>query len=211
MRTVVTTVTTLALLAFVLAGSAAAQDSAHRGSLKLTAGAGWTSLWDDETFLGRGVIVGGGVAAPLGAHAAIEAELAGATHHRDAGYLAADGAPFIGTGRLAYYFRSPTAHVRPFASVGLAIVHSTGHFTTKSFVPDARGLPIEGAPTRTDWSITRGAYELGGGVSIASGPTVALRPEFRWTTTGGETRPSVVEPPIWVLRAGVTVEWRIRR
>jgi opacity protein-like surface antigen len=167
------------------------------------------SLWDDETFLGNGPMVSGGIAQQIGARAQVEGELAWATHHRDSGYLAADGTPFIGTARFSYAFTSLESRVRPFASAGVALVHSTGQFTTRTILAGPRGLPVEGPPVRTDWSITKPAFEAGAGLSIASGNRLAWRPEFRWTSTAGTASSgSGAAVPIWTLRAGMTVEWR---
>jgi opacity protein-like surface antigen len=170
------------------------------------------SLWDDETFLGRGPMVSGGIAQSIGGHARVEGELAWATHHRGAGYLAADGTPFMGTARLAFAFPPPGARLRPFASAGLAIVHSTGHFTTRTILPGPGGFPVEGPSVRRDWSLTKPAFEVGAGVTIASGDRLSLRPEFRWTSTvGDDLSQSGVAAPIWAVRTGLTIEWRLTR
>jgi opacity protein-like surface antigen len=176
-------------------------------------GAGWTSGWDDETNLGKGMLVFGGVAHSLGRHVSVEGEVSWARHLRDSGYLAAAGTPLVGTGRLAYLFQPPGSRTRAFASAGLALVHSTGHFITRTILRDPGGVPIDGPSIRSDWSLTKPAFELGGGVSIKSGDRLAFRPEVRWTSTSGNdvSSPSTLEPPLWILRAGVTVEWRVRR
>jgi len=176
-------------------------------------GAGWTSGWDDETNLGKGVVVSGGVAQPLGRHLSVEGEVSWARHLRDSGYLAAEGTPLIGVARLAYLFQPPKSRGRAFASGGLSVVHSTGHFTTRTILPGPGGFPVDGPSTRSDWSLTKPAFELGGGVSIKSGDRLAFRPEVRWTSTihDDASSRSTIEPPLWILRAGVTVEWRVGR
>jgi hypothetical protein len=55
-------------------------DPAAPKSLALVGGTGWLSLWDDETFLGNGVLVSAGVSKPVAAHLAIEGEVAWASH-----------------------------------------------------------------------------------------------------------------------------------
>jgi opacity protein-like surface antigen len=176
-------------------------------------GAGWTSGWDDETNLGKGILVSGGVAHAVGRHLSLEGEVSWARHLRDSGYLAAQGTPLIGTARLAYLFQGPGSRARAFASAGLGLVHSTGHFTTRTILPGPGGFPVEGPSVRRDWSLTKPAFELGGGVSIKSGDRLSFRPEVRWTSTSHHDAPSpsTLEPPLWILRAGVTVEWRVRR
>jgi opacity protein-like surface antigen len=202
-------------IAAVIAATAAnanAQPQPDRSPLRVFGSAGWMSLWDDETLLGRGVLAGGGVAAPLADRVSVEAELSGGRHRRDAGYLAAEGTPILAVGRLAYHFRPSSAAARPFASAGLGVLHSTGQLTTRSIVPDDRGLPVEGPSTRRDWSVTRPAFEFGGGVSIRTTPRLDIRPEFRWIASGGDAnRSSTLEPPLTMWRAGVAFEWRTAR
>ena len=176
-------------------------------------GAGWTMGWDDETNLGKGMLVSGGIAQPLGRNLSVEGEVSWARHLRDSGYLAAEGTPLIGTARLAYLFQPPESRTRAFASAGLGLVHSTGHLTTRTILPGPGGFPVEGPSIRSDWSLTKPAFELGGGVSIKSGDRLSFRPEVRWTSTTHDdpSSRSTLEPPLWILRAGVTVEWRVRR
>ena len=198
------------LMAIVLLLSGVAAETTAQTTV--FGGVSVASLWDDETFLGRGPMVSGGIAQPIGGHARVEGELAWATHHRDAGYLAADGTPFIGTARLSFVFPPPGARFRPFASAGLAIVRSTGHFTTRTILAGPGGFPVEGPSVRTDWSLTKPAFEVGAGVTIASGDRLSWRPEFRWTSTVGTASSRTgVEAPIWTVRAGLTVEWRLAR
>ena len=179
----------------------------------VTAGAGWTTGWDDETNLGKGVLVSGGIAQSLGRHLAVEGEVSWARQLRDSGYLAAEGTPLIGTARLAYLFQGPESRARAFASAGLGLVHSTGHFTNRTILPGPGGFPVEGPSTQREWSLTQPAFELGAGVAIKSGDRLSFRPEVRWTSTTSSNRPSgsTLEPPLWMIRTGVTVEWRLRR
>ena len=176
-------------------------------------GAGWTAGWDDETNLGKGVMLSGGVAQPLGRRLAVEGEVSWARHLRDSGYLAAVGTPLIGTARLAYLFQRPESRARAFASAGLGVVHSTGHLTNRTILPGPGGFPVDGPSIQREWSLTQPAFEVGAGVSIKSGDRLSFRPEVRWTSTTSATRPSgsTLEPPLWIIRTGVTVEWRVRR
>ena len=92
-------------------------------------------------------------------------------------------------------------------------MRSTGHFTTRTILRGPDGFPVEGPPIRRDWLLTKPAFELGGGVSIRSGDRLSFRPEVRWTWTSrddGATQ-TILEPPLWIIRTGVAVEWRVRR
>ena len=202
----------MALILMMLGVTPEARGQAPRAEpvdgLRIVAGAGLATLWDDETFLGRGILLSGGVATPLGNHAAVEGELAWASHHRDSGYLAADGTPIVGMARLAWRFRSAASRVRPFASAGLGVVHSTGFLTTRTILVGANGFPIEGPSIRTDWSLTQPVLELGAGVSIASGEQLWFRPAARWTSTTESSSRGTLEPPLWLPRLELTVGWR---
>lgn len=175
-------------------------------------GVAWAAHWDDETFLGRGPLVAGGVTWPIGPNLAAEAELAWATHHRDSGYLIADGTPTLAIGRLAYRFRDPDARVRPFVSGGVTVVHTTGHFTTRSFAPGPGGRPAREPDVRQDWSATQAGWEVGAGVIIAGSERMIWRPEARWaaTTADPSFTPGSLEPPLWTIRVGMAVGWRLR-
>ena len=187
-------------------------DPAVSKSLSLLGGTGWISLWDDETFLGNGVLVSAGVSKPIATHLAVEGEVAWASHHRDAGYLSADGTPLIGTARVFYVFRSAAARVRPFAGAGLSILHSTGYLTTRSVIRSPGPGPVPGPSARRDWSFTDPALEFGAGVIINAGDRVFVRPAFRWTSVNSTTRArSLLEPPLWMPRVDVTIGWRLRR
>jgi len=196
-----------AALAVLLAGIAA-----EAGAQSVLGGAAWMSGWDDETMLGRGVMWSGGFSQPLGSHLAVEGELAAGRQLRDSGYLAAEGTPLAGTGRIAYLFQKPGSRARAFASAGGGFVHSTGTLTTRSIVRGPGGLPVQGPSDSRDWSLTQPSFELGTGVSIKAGERLSIRPEFRWLATiGQDSNPrSTLEPPLLFLRGGVTLEWRLR-
>jgi hypothetical protein len=187
-------------------------DPAVSRSLSLFGGAGWMSLWDDETFLGNGALVAVGVSKPIVSHLAVEGEVAWASHHRDAGYLSADGTPLIAAARVLYVFRSAMARVRPFAGAGLGLLHSAGYLTTQSVVRGPGPVPVSGPSVRRDWSFTDPAVEFGAGVIINAGDRAFVRPAFRWTSVSSTSRPrSLLEPPLWMPRIDVTIGWRMRR
>lgn len=199
------------LKAFVLAGllvPAAATAAAAQTSL--IAGGGYPTVFDDETFLGRGVLVSGGVARSLTRHLSVEGELSVARHRRNEGYLAAEGTPLVAAGRLVHAFGGAGSGARPFASVGVALVRSTGTLTTPSVVAGPDGRPTAGPPASRHWTLTKSGLELGGGVLIRAGERLAFRPEFRWLATGSATVPGAgIQPPIWIARPSMSVMWRI--
>jgi hypothetical protein len=165
-------------------------------SVALTLGVAFGAQWDDETFLGRGPVITAGVAVPISRHVAVEGEVAAGRHHRNAGYLEATGTPVSVTGRLAYSFTGPDASVRPFVSAGLTWLRTTGDFTMGDQKPH--------------WRSSLGAWELGTGVAIKAGERLTWRPEARWTFTGSDDKftPGSLEPPLWIMRGGVTLAWK---
>jgi hypothetical protein len=173
-------------------------------------GAGVVSMWDDETFLGRGPAIAAGIAQPIGKDLQVEGEFTWASHHRDAGYLVADGRLLSGAGRLVYLFRSPEARGRPFVGAGAAVVRSDGHFLTRNFGPPRLGAPTGSLAERAGWSLVRGALEVSTGVAIAASSKLTIRPEVRSTwTAAGKPGALVLQSPIWMFRFAVGVGWRI--
>lgn len=183
---------------------------AFLASVAITLGVAFGAHWDDETFLGRGPMVNAGIAVPLGRHLAAEGEIQWASHHRNSGYLAADGAVQSATGRLALKFRDPGAKVRPVVTAGVTRLRSTGHFTHTSLIQGPDGRPVSGPLQRTDWETSLGAWEFGTGAEINVGSHLMVRPEARWTLTTSDRSftPVSLESPLFVIRGGVTMAWR---
>jgi len=181
--------------------------------LSILLAAALSNMWDDETFLGRGPMVGAGAAVSITRHLSIEGEVDWASLHRDSGYLAADGNPVTATGRVSFAFRDHSKKVRPFVSAGLSWVRSTGHLTHTNIVAGPLGQPSAGTTERTDWKNSMAGWELGAGMEIQASTRWAIRPEVRWTATSSDPTfgPGTLEPPLWLPRAGVTLVWTPRK
>ncbi len=205
-----------AIILTVLLGTASVVPAAAQGvagaasGLELSAGAGWGSVWDDETMLGRGVPLTGSAGWLIGERLLLSGELDWFKHTRDAGYLAADGNVVSAFGRASYLFGAPTSRVRAVAGAGLGIMHSTGTLTTSfgAFGPDGR--PIPSPDVRRQWTLTGPAYDLHGGVRIALRPRLVLRPEVQWRVTFGDVTSSAIEPPLVKIRTMVHLDVRLR-
>lgn len=206
------TAATISLLLTCVPALARAQATPPAPAPSLTTGLSFTSQWDDETHLGRGVLVSVGVTRPFASRFNWEAELSLARHRRDSGYLEATGTPVVGTGRVAYFFASPTKSVRPFVSAGLTLTHHRGYFVWKEITPGPDGFPMEGADIRKDWRLTKGGGEIGLGMDIRGKGRVWWRPEVRIGATQGnrDYAPGVdtLEAPILTIRGGLVVGWR---
>lgn len=169
--------------------------------MDLSLGAGWGALWDDETNLGRGAPLAGGVATVVGGRLRLAADVDWTRHVRDSGYLRADG-DLVGVfGRATYLFRGPDAAVRPTAGAGLGLLRSTGVLTWRTTLPGPGGFPVAGPDERQAWSLTRPAFDLHGGLRIAVNDRVAFRPEGRWRATFGSAASSGIEPPLLGIQA----------
>ena len=181
--------------------------------LSILLAAALSAAWDDETFLGRGPSVGAGAAVAITRNLSAEAEAGYGTNHRDSGYLAVDGTAFTAAGRLSYAFRRREAAVRPFVSAGVVWRKSTDLFTTAYAVPGTNGLPVPGATQRTTYRTSLGGWEFGTGMEIRASEHFKIRPEARWTMTASDPsfKPGSLEPPILVLRGGVTLIWTPRK
>jgi len=206
------TIATISLLLTCVPALALAQATPPAPALSLTTGLSFTSQWDDETHLGRGVLVSVGVTRPFASRFNWEAELSLARHRRDSGYLEATGTPIVGTGRVAYFFTSQARPVRPFVSGGLTLTHHRGYFVWKEIIPGPGGLPVEGADIRKDWRLTKGGWEIGLGMDMRGKGRMWWRPELRVGATQGNSdyAPGVdtLEAPILTIRAGLVVGWR---
>ena len=198
------------LLVLLWAGAVSsvhAQTTADTG-LVVSAGSGWGGLWDDETNLGRGAPVAGGVAAVLGGKLRIGADVDWTSHVRDSGYLRTEGT-LVGTfARATYLFGASDSALRPLVGAGLGVLHSTGTLITSSFVAGPNGLPTPGPEVRQPWSLTHKAYELHGGMQVRLNDRLALRPEGRWRATFGSAAASSIEPPLIGIQTVVHLDIR---
>ncbi len=188
-----------AMILAVMTGTASAQSSRTSRPLSVSVGSGWGGLWDDETNLGRGAPLAAGVALPVSDHLQLSGDVDWTHHVRNAGYLAAKSDLIASMVRGTFVFGQPRASVRPFAGAGLGVMRSSG---TLTFEP----LPSQAVPSQP-WTLTRAAYDLHGGVRVALGDRIALRPEYRWRATFGSRRAgSGIEPPLINLQALVHVD-----
>lgn len=204
-------ITGLILLALAVAPSAAQAQSPASARVSLTTGIAMTSQWDDETHLGRGVLLSLGAGSVLKDRLRLEAEVSIARHHRDLGTLETTGTPVVGTARAAWLFGSSQSKVRPFVSAGAMLTHSRGDWVQTSLVPGPGGAPVVGGIEERTWRFTKPGFETGLGVEIRGRGRMWWRPEVRFSgTTGhGDYHPGVdtLEIPLIAVRAGMTVMW----
>jgi opacity protein-like surface antigen len=167
--------------------------------LSILLAAAMSGMWDDETFLGRGPMIGAGAAVAITRHLSAEGEAGWSEHHRDSGYLMVDGDTASAAGRLSFAFRHPDAGFRPFVSAGGSWLKSTDLITSTS----------GRATTRTSLL----GWEFGAGAEIKASSHWKIRPEARWTMTASEETftPGSLEPPLFAVRAGVTMIWTPRK
>lgn len=201
----------LLFLALVAAPGTAHAQAPSPSHLALTTGIAMTSQWDDETHLGRGVLLSLGVGSVLKDKLRLEAEVSIARHHRNLGTLETTGTPVVGTARAAWLFGSPQSSVRPFVSAGVMLTHSRGDWVQTSFVPGPGGAPVVGTVEERTWRVTKPGFETGLGLEIRGRGHMWWRPEVRFSGTTGnrDYQPGVdtLEIPLLAVRAGVTVLW----
>lgn len=187
---------------------------AHAQSLAVSGGLGVGQLWDDETMLGRGLDVSGGVSTGLGDHVRVAAEVDWLSHTRALTYLGVDGHATGALGRVSYVVGAPATPVRPYAGLGVGLMHSTGTLKTPVVVIAPNGQPTLSTTLKesTDWSLTRSMWDAHAGLRIAAGRRLVLRPELRWRATFGSGASSGIEPPLLGGQGVVSLEWsRARR
>jgi len=188
--------------------SAQPQPAAH-SKLRLTAGGGGAELWDDETRLGSGPLVTGGVVAGHGDHMLVSGSLDWSQHKRSLTYLATDGHVASGFARLTYVFGS-SDRARPIVGAGLGVLRSTGTLKTPSISMSGPTLTPPVLGVETPWAVTRPAWDIHGGVRAGLAPRLVLQPEVRWRSTFGSAgNASGIEPPLLGVQALVSFEWRI--
>ena len=204
-------VTGLILLALVLAPTTAHAQAPSPSRISLTTGIAMTSQWDDETHLGRGVLLSLGAGSVVRDRLRVEAEVSIARHHRNLGTLETTGTPVVGTARAAWLFGTSRSRVRPFVSAGVMLTHSRGDWVQTSLVPGPGGAPVVGAREKRTWRVTKPGFETGLGVEIRGRGRMWWRPEVRFsgTTGGGDYRPGadLLELPLIAVRGGVTMLW----
>lgn len=175
----------------------------------VTAGVGFNRLWDDETNLGSGVVVAGGVTAGLGEHVDVSATVDRAGHSRSLTYLGVDGAALGVVGRGSYLFGGRTARVTPIMGAGVGVMHSSGTLRTAN--PVALGVPGVVPMVETPWSLTRPMWEALAGLRIRSGSRLTVQPELRWRSTWGASDVrNGIEPPLLGVAGLMTIEWKVR-
>lgn len=185
----------VALLVLVGAAPGVDAQTANAG-MGVSVGSGWSGLWDDETNLGRGAPLAGGVSTVLAGKLRVAADVDWTWHVRDSGYLRAEGGLLGVFARATYLGGRPQSLARPVAGAGVGVVRSTGDLITRSLVPGPNGLPLPGPTLRQPWSLTRPAFELHGGMAFRVNDRLALRPEARWRATFGSAASPSIEPPL---------------
>ena len=187
-----------------------AQPQSTHFKLGLTAGGGGAQLWDDETRLGGGALITGGVVAGLGDHVLVSGTADWSQHKRSLTYLATDGHVASGFARLTYVFGSSDGRVRPIVGVGLGVMRSTGTLKTPSISMSSPALTPPVLGVETPWAVTRPAWEIHGGVRAGLAPRLVLQPEVRWRSTlGSAGNTSGIEPPLLGVQGLVSLEWRL--
>lgn len=173
---------------------------------EVSVGAGWGALWDDETNLGRGAPLSGGVGRVIGGRLRLGGDVDWTSHVRDSGYLRAEGNLVGLFARASYLFGGRDAAVRPLGGGGVGWLRSSGTLVTSSLVLGPTGMPVDGPQLRQPWSATRPALELHGGVRVRLTDRVTLRPEGRWRATFGRAASSSIELPLIGIQGLVHVD-----
>ena len=197
---------------FGIATSASAQpQSATHVTLGLAAGGGGAQLWDDETRLGSGPLITGGVVAGHGDHMLVSGSLDWSQHTRSLTYLATDGHIASGFARVTYVFGSSDGRVRPIVGAGLGVMRSTGTLKTPSIAMSGPTLTPPVLGVETPWAVTRAAWDIHGGVRVGLAPRLVLQPEVRWRSTFGSAgNTSGIEPPLLNVQGLLSLEWRFK-
>jgi hypothetical protein len=187
-------------IALAIVSPATSADAQEPGRPYAAGTFGFGLLADDEGGLGAGPALGGLVGWQIGEVFAVEVA-ALSLHHDQTGSLSWYGDPLTLTVRAVFRFRDRHARVRPFAFAGLGYFRYTGTFTEEVFT--APGV----APTRVsrDWRVSSAVVEGGGGVELAIGRVLFVRPEAGLAIARPTRVAFAPEPPYVMPRVAVSV------
>ncbi len=209
-----TRISALSLVGVSLTAAIAHAQTPEPRRLSLTTGAAIIAQTDDETNLGRGVLLAVGASTMVSDGVRIEGEVSIGRHTRggpNAGYLQATGTPVVGTARAAWVIGPSSWGARPFLSLGPMLTRSRGEFRTSTLIVGPHGHPIDGPVATQPWRVTAPGWELGTGTEMGHGSKRIWRPELRVSGTRAprsyQPGVDVLEQPILTLRAGLTVIW----
>lgn len=205
-KTFVRRAVVLLVVALTLTPAEANAQSSPSAGWSASAGAGWGALWDDETHLGRGVPIAGGVALTMAGRLVVGGDIDWTAHVRDSGYLRTEGRLTGLFARATYVFGTPGATIRPLIGAGMGAVHSSGTLIMRSTVFGPSGQPTQGPEERTSWTQTHPAAELHGGLQFPLSDRLSLRSEARWRTTLGRSASTVLEPPLLGIQGMVHLD-----
>ena len=198
----------LGLLVLAVAAPVSAQPVAAAPGVELRVGSGWGRLWDDETNLGTGVPITGGVALHAGSRLRLGADADWLHHNRNVRALNATGNAVSVFGRGTVLFGAANGRVRPFAGAGFGLVHSTGEM---QWTPGAAGTQGGSVlASRTTWNATSPAYDLHAGLQVPLHRRLATGVEYRWRATVGSGATSGVEPPFIGMQAVAHLDLRLK-
>ena len=174
-----------------------AQDYRYKG--EFYGNVGGNLMNDDETNLGKGLVVGGGIGYRFHRRWGVSFDVARNAHHRDFGTnLLADGHAVLVGGSAQFFFR-PETNAQPYLRLGVNYARYRGTYTVKAFTPPF-GQPVPG-------SIKTGAQnffgpDFGFGVRFFATKRLSIRPEVRFAAHSGTHEYNyardILEPGLWI-------------
>ncbi len=200
---------TLTAVSSVLSVPNARAQGAASSLPMLSAGGGWSSVWDDETHLGRAAALslGGGVL--RSGHLLLAGTFDTAAHVRDSGYLRTEDTTRGVFARASYFFGGEQARVRPVVGVSAGVLHAAGTHFTRTYVL-SNGVLVNGPTEQASWKVTRPAYDVHAGARVRMSDRLALRPEARWRSTWGGRGGGTVELPLLSIQAMLHLDVSLR-
>lgn len=185
-----------------------AQDYQYKGEVYALAGIG--GMLDDETNLGQGLVVGGGVGYRFHRRWGVSFDVSRNEHHRDFGTnLQAEGHAVLVGGSAQFFFR-PETSAQPYLRAGVNYARYRGTFRFKgSTLPG--GLPVPGIVETGSQAFF--GPDFGCGVRLFVTRKLSIRPEVRFAAHDGlhkyDFARDILEPRLWVgsLTVGLGYHW----
>ncbi len=198
----------LLLFTFIMPVFVFAQDIDYKG--EIYGNVGYGRLFDDETNLGTGLVVGGGIGYRFNRRWAVTFDVSRIGHQRETESYIFEGYALLVGGGLQYHFR-PESKAQPYIRLGLSFAHYDGATIGKPFLPPPGFPPVPGFVENGTQNFL--GPDIGVGVKIFVTKKISIRPEYSFAIHGGfhayDPPRDILEPGLWAPRftVGIGYHW----
>ncbi len=198
----------LFIIYLATSSSVSAQEYQYKG--EVYGNVGISGMTDDETILGKGLAVGGGIGYRFHRRWGVTFDVSRNGHQRDTESFKFEGNAVVVGGSTQFFFR-PETKVQPYLRFGVNYARYSGTFTRKPFNPPSGFPPVPGSSESGSQNFI--GPDVGFGVRIFATKKISIRPEARFAAHGSlrdyDFRRDILEPGLWVasFTIGVGYPW----